>query len=651
MKRKLMTLLVLIGIVPLCFLSVFAYWQISTTMQDEYQRAGISKVGSLQVEVNSLLQKNMYGLKTIANSGSAKSLDIVSGKEVLVNAAAVYTDISPIAIVNGQGLHIVRNDNNRLPDVSKRPYFKQVMQGSDDVVSDVLIGQTNGHPMVILATPVKNESGAVIGAIQGSLDLTTLSGFIAERSKDGDTAYIVDREGKILAHPDSAVVDERKDVTQLNYVQQVLGGQDGSMNITGSNGEKRMVSYARDPYTGWGICIEQSYDRYTAQVHKLAVTDIIILIVTICIVIAIGYFFAKKTIKPILSLVVATNEVKNGNLIVTVDKNSNDEMGLLAENFSAMVKSLRLLVQKVSVSSEEVTASSQQLTATSEQSAQAANDIAGAVTNIAEETMKQRDIVNEMNTLVQRIFEDINNAASNVRQAAEAAEQSTETATQGEKQIELAVNQMENIEKTVACSATAVAELGRHSHAIGEIVSTITSLANQTNLLALNAAIEAARAGEAGKGFAVVAEEVRKLAEQSGDAAKQVGEIISTIQVETSKAVKTMEAGSSEVQSGVSVVKTTGEAFHDIVTFVKKVSEQVTQSSQLLEGIAASSNKLMEANQKVEGVTKTTAAQSETISASTQQQSASVEEIAASSQKLARMAEELSVLVNHFSYK
>ncbi len=650
MKRKLMTLLVLVGIIPLCILSFFAYWQISNTMQDEYQRVGISKADSLRQEVNSLLQKNMYGIKTLANSASAKNMDIVSGKEVLVNAAAVYTDISPIAIVNGQGMHIVRNDNNRLPDVSKRPYFKQIMQGSDDVVSDVLIGQTNGHPMVILAAPIKNASGAVIGAVQGSLDLTTLSGFIAERSQNGDTAYIVDREGKILAHPDKTVVDERKDVAALNYVQQVLSGKEGNMDISGSDGEKRMVSYVQDPYTGWGICIEQSYDRYTDQVRKLALTDIAILIVTIGIVVVIGYFFAKKMLKPILSLVTATNEVKNGNLVVTVENNSNDEIGLLAENFSAMVKSLRLLVQQVSVSAEQVTASSQQLTATSSQSAQAANDIAGAVTNIAEETAIQNCIVNEMDSLVQQMSADINNAAFNVRQAAEAAEQSAATASQGEKQIYLAVNQMENIEKTVVCSATAVAELGRHSNTIGQIVSTITSLANQTNLLALNAAIEAARAGEAGKGFAVVAEEVRKLAEQSGDAAKQVGDIIAMIQSETDKAVKTMEAGSGEVQSGVAVIKTTGEAFHDIVTLVKNVSEQVIQSRQLLEDIAARSRKLTEANQKVEAVTQTTAAQSETISASTQQQSASVEEIAASSQELARMAEQLSKLVNRFTY-
>lgn len=646
-----MILLVSVGIIPLCILSFFAYWQISNTMQDEYQRVGISKAGSLRLEVNSLLQKNIYGLKAIANSASAKNMDIVSGKEVLVNAAKVYADISPIAIVNGQGMHIVRNDNNRLPDVSQRPYFKQIMQGSDDVVSDVLIGQTNGHPMVILATTIKNESGAVIGAVQGSLDLTTLSGFIAERSKDGDKAYIVDREGKILAHPDKEVVDERKDVAQLEYVQQVLNGREGNMDITDSNGEKRMVSYVRDPYTGWGICIEQSYDRYTAQVRKLAITDTTILIVTICIVVAIGYFFAKKMLKPILSLVAATNEVKNGNLVVTVDNNSNDEIGLLAENFSTMVKSLRLLVQKVSLSSEKVTASSQQLTATSEQSAQAASHIADAVTNIAEETTKQNCIVNDMNTLVQQMSEDISNAVSNVRQATEAAEQSAETATQGEKQIFLAVNQMENIEKTVTYSAAAVAELGRHSHTIGQIVSTITSLASQTNLLALNAAIEAARAGEAGKGFAVVAEEVRKLAEQSGEAAKQVSEIISMIQSETDNAVKTMESGSSEVQSGVAVIKTTGEAFQNIVVLVKKVLEQVIQSRKLLEDTAASSSKLMGANQKVENVTKTTAAQSETISASTQQQSASVEEIAASSQELARMAEELSKLVNRFTYK
>jgi len=128
--------------------------------------------------------------------------------------------------------------------------------------------------------------------------------------------------------------------------------------------------------------------------------------------------------------------------------------------------------------------------------------------------------------------------------------------------------------------AESVEVLGRRSEEIGNIVDVITSIADQTNLLSLNAAIEAARAGESGRGFSVVAEEVRKLAEGSGKAAEQIGELIKDVQAETAKALKYMEIGSQEVVSGTEVVGRTGEA-------LRQITEAVTRTATLAEEIAA----------------------------------------------------------------
>lgn len=172
---------------------------------------------------------------------------------------------------------------------------------------------------------------------------------------------------------------------------------------------------------------------------------------------------------------------------------------------------------------------------------------------------------------------------------------------------------MDSIESTVDHSAQVVANSGEKSQEIGQIVDTISAIADQTNLLALNPAIEAARAGEQGRGFAVVAEEVRHLAEQSQEAAKQIAELIRGIQTDTTKAVETMGKGTQEVKTGSQIVDEAGRSFKSIVELIGQVSQQV-----------------------------------QAISTATEEQAASMEEIAASSETLARMAEKLQAEVSKF---
>ena len=135
----------------------------------------------------------------------------------------------------------------------------------------------------------------------------------------------------------------------------------------------------------------------------------------------------------------------------------------------------------------------------------------------------------------------IQQVAVNANAVSGMADKTTNAASQGDKAVDAAINQMKNIERSVSSSAQVVAKLGERSKEIGQIVDAISGIAGQTNLLALNAAIEAARAGEQGRGFAVVAEEVRKLAEQSQEAAKQIANLISEIQTETDSAVVAMD--------------------------------------------------------------------------------------------------------------
>ena len=207
---------------------------------------------------------------------------------------------------------------------------------------------------------------------------------------------------------------------------------------------------------------------------------------------------------------------------------------------------------------------------------------------------------------------------------------------------------MARIEQTVSSSAKVVTKLGEQSQEIGQIIDTISGIAGQTNLLALNAAIEAARAGEQGRGFAVVAEEVRKLAEQSGQAAQQITGLISEIQKDTLQAVSAMQQGTQEVTAGMQAVSAAGDSFRSIVHTIQEVSSQVKVIASAIEEMAQGSVHVSEAIQKIEVVSQETMGQTQSVSAATEEQSATMEEIAASSRSLVGLASELQKAIERF---
>jgi methyl-accepting chemotaxis protein len=207
---------------------------------------------------------------------------------------------------------------------------------------------------------------------------------------------------------------------------------------------------------------------------------------------------------------------------------------------------------------------------------------------------------------------------------------------------------MAQIEQTVNNSSQVVAKLGERSKEIGQIVDTIAGIAGQTNLLALNAAIEAARAGEQGRGFAVVAEEVRKLAEQSKEAAKQIAQLIGEIQGDTGNAIEAMNEGTREVAIGAEVVTTAGHAFGEIAELVTEVYSQVKEISAAIQQMAGSSQQMLLSVKEIERHSKNAAGEAMTVSAATEEQSASTEEIVSSSQNLAKLAQDLQEAVNKF---
>lgn len=378
---------------------------------------------------------------------------------------------------------------------------------------------------------------------------------------------------------------------------------------------------------------------------KIMATILSTSVLTVLIGIIFGLIIARNIVKPINTIAL---HMKRGDLNFTEMVKNNDEVGQLTTEFGNMVLRLRQLVMGVQSNAEQVAASSQQLSASADQSAQVSEQIASTITEVAQGADKQLHAITDTMTVVEQMSASVQQIAANSSTVTFSANKTANAALEGGKAVDLAIDKMADIEKTVNRSAAVVAELGTRSKEIGQIVDTISGIAGQTNLLALNAAIEAARAGEQGRGFAVVAEEVRKLAEQSQEAAKQIAELIGTIQIDTENAVIAMDDGTREVKAGSEVVNTAGKAFKDIIGLIEKVSSQINDISQSIEQMAVGSQQIVNSVREIDQISRNASANTQAVSAATQEQAATMEEIASSSQVLARLAEQMQEAVNQF---
>jgi methyl-accepting chemotaxis protein len=345
-----------------------------------------------------------------------------------------------------------------------------------------------------------------------------------------------------------------------------------------------------------------------------------------------------------------------------VDVRSTDELGQLGRTFNEMLAKghrsieayetmrsrLSALIGEVSASAGTVSSASQQMASTSEEAGRAVGEIASAVTDVAHGAERQVRMVESTRAAVQEAATAAERSAGTARETSEAAEQARTVAREGVGAAAQATEAIRQVADSSAQVAGAIEHLSARSVRIGGIVDTITGIAEQTNLLALNAAIEAARAGEQGRGFAVVAEEVRKLAEESQNAAGQIAGLIGEIQDETQKVVAVVAAGAKRTEDGVATVEQARAAFEQIGAAVEQVSGRVTEIAAAVEQISAEADRAQTEITEVAAVAEQSSASAEQVSASTQQTSASTQEIAASAQELARTAEQLEQLVSRF---
>ncbi len=511
-------------------------------------------------------------------------------------------------------------------------------------------GMRSAQTMTVIMTTVQNDP-ARMKDLQGKYDdalKTTdenLEAFNKASGGVGDTAEKYAKVAKDWA--------KLKEGLNASVKQSQSGNQAEGQAIYNQNSQvaaavaKDLANLA-DEAAKAAEAIDQANDEDSDAAQR---NMVILSVITLVILVLASLWITKEITSPLQRMMGICQKLRDGDFRINRNQVARgDEFGAMEHAIDEVCDTLNKLMRQISKSSEQLAASSEELTASAGQSAQASDQVAQNVTTSAGAVMEQQQLLQDMKESVDNSNKAVKNLGTAAGAVTNEAKSANDQAADGTKAIEFAVEQILSAEAIVKESADTVNKLGQSSQEIGQIVETISGIAGQTNLLALNAAIEAARAGEQGRGFAVVAEEVRKLAEESQNAAQQITDLIRGIQNNTDAAVSSMEKGSTAVRAGSVSVEKLRETFQAINSASNGVVERAQNMINELQAVSEDTRNINEKSVRIAGKGDEVSQEMESVSAASEEQSASATEIADASQSLANLAQELQTSLQKFQF-
>ncbi|SHK12561.1 methyl-accepting chemotaxis protein [Desulforamulus aeronauticus] len=393
--------------------------------------------------------------------------------------------------------------------------------------------------------------------------------------------------------------------TKSEKVQEIMAG--GKWDVISEGANTAIIIPVKD-FQGKAIAyVKCNFDRTEVikQHSKIINMLIIVFLITFVLIIIATYAILSRILSPMTALEKNLQVVANGDLTMDFTETSA-ELGALAGPISGMVNNLKEIVTDIRDNATNLAAYSEELSANAEETSAIATETSATTANI---TLTVEKTVQSTQTMKEAIID------------------ASREAERGQNNIISVTNQMDDISTATNNIAEVVKQLNTTAGKIGQIIETITSIAEQTNLLALNAAIEAARAGDQGRGFAVVAEEVRKLAEGSAEAAREITALVTEIQNESERSVKVMFESVDKVEQGVNVVNETGKSFYNIID---KVQDLTSKIEEITESAQETCNSISE------------------VAKSAEESTAAMQEVASSVQLFSQLAERLTQITSKF---
>ena len=472
---------------------------------------------------------------------------------------------------------------------------------------------------------------------------------IANSTKFGEAGYafIMDKDGNMISHPDEAQL--AKTLADFEWGDKIKATDTGTFKYT-FNGSEKLLSFGKtDKYI---IAATVPTSEYYSRLETTRNIIVLSVIIALCAASFIIYILCNiLIISRIKKMLLPVKEAGTGNLEVMINDIKEDELGELSMGFNNMIAYLKELVINISNTTARLNQTSEDVSKAADQTASASLEIAKGINEIASGTTTQAQEVNTSVEQLSAVAQNIDEIVSDTRTISEKAK---EIDSQNKNNIssisELKEKFLKNKQATTNVSHK-IELLVERSNKIGVITESISAISSQTNLLALNASIEAARAGESGRGFAVVAEEVRKLAEQSAEAAQSIETLIREVKDDINDAVQSINESEKAVMASDEKLNNTEATFYLLKKSNDELVKLVSNLNSVCTVLSTNSDKVVQSVSSIASVSQETAAISEEISAATEEQSAIFEGVTESANNLKVLSNELVEVIGLFKFK
>lgn len=552
----------------------------------------------------------------------------------ITNITSISNDlqISSIYLIRKDDLSLSSSGTSITSSKSKsaleEPWYKSVINASGKslwIPSHVDILNSERKLVLSQARAIKDiSSNTDIGILKINLDSDTFNSSL-ENIKLGKTGYIfiIDKDGYIISHKNKELIGTKM---EGNHINKILSEDNGSLNFKDNN-IKMFNVYSTIKSTGWKVVATIPSRELSKTSEIIGYYTIALLILFLLVGFIISMKNAKNIVKPLKEVIAVTKEISNGNLDATCANYDIEEINALSYNFNNMIYNLKSLFTTTSnlayetdISAKDLVNISNEINLNSKDIGAASSQIAIGSSNQSGTSMVCVDISNSFNYEISNAVKVLSEANTATKISSTYIEESKSIISTLNETSKKNSSSMKKVSNTIEV-------LNSNTKDILIILNKITDISSETNLLALNASIEAARAGEAGRGFSVVAEEVRKLAEESQSASKDIKSIMNNIDKSIRESLSISKETESAFKEELNQVEKTINTFIEINSSMENITEAMDKATDSIKIIDKGKDILNKYINDISEISSENTASTEEVAASIEAQTTSNEDL------------------------